>query len=247
MTSESPWNEARVLQLPRAGRFYLRGCNMTRLETFVDAAFAFAVTLLVIAVDSVPLNYAEFVDALLHIPAFIASFFQLIMFWLGHRAWSRRYGLDDSVAVVLSLGLVAGVLVIVYPLRVIFSAGFGHLTEGALPVSFTVNLEEMGSIFAIYGIGFGTLCGVVALLFAHAWRQRDWLCLDETERQMTMAEVRAWCIMTAIGFLAFLIAMTVSGEWVVVAAWIYAVLVIVMPLHSRWEARRRRNRLIPDA
>jgi len=35
--------------LPRLGGFRLRGIGMTRLETFIDAAFAFAITMLVIA------------------------------------------------------------------------------------------------------------------------------------------------------------------------------------------------------
>jgi hypothetical protein len=40
--------------LPRLKGFRLRGIEMTRLETFIDAAFAFAVTMLVIATGQVP-------------------------------------------------------------------------------------------------------------------------------------------------------------------------------------------------
>lgn len=40
--------------LPRRGGFRLRGLEMTRLESFVDATFAFAVSLLVIAGQQVP-------------------------------------------------------------------------------------------------------------------------------------------------------------------------------------------------
>jgi|TARA_B100000809_G_scaffold203015_1_gene203974 uncharacterized membrane protein len=36
-----------------AGRT-MRGENMTRIETFVDAAFAFAFTMLVISIDEIP-------------------------------------------------------------------------------------------------------------------------------------------------------------------------------------------------
>jgi uncharacterized membrane protein len=32
----------------------MRGENMTRIETFVDAAFAFAFTMLVISIDEIP-------------------------------------------------------------------------------------------------------------------------------------------------------------------------------------------------
>jgi hypothetical protein len=35
--------------LPRLKGFRLRGMEMTRLETFIDAAFAFAISMLVIA------------------------------------------------------------------------------------------------------------------------------------------------------------------------------------------------------
>jgi uncharacterized membrane protein len=48
---------------------------MTRLETFTDAAFAFAVTLLVAGGgDSVPMNFGEMTAGLKQIPAFAASF-----------------------------------------------------------------------------------------------------------------------------------------------------------------------------
>ena len=46
--------------LPARKGFRQRGMEMTRLETFTDAAFAFAVTLLVIGgSDSVPTNFDE--------------------------------------------------------------------------------------------------------------------------------------------------------------------------------------------
>ena len=40
--------------LPWLGGFRLRGIAMTRLETFIDAAFAFAITMLVIATQQIP-------------------------------------------------------------------------------------------------------------------------------------------------------------------------------------------------
>ena len=40
--------------LPRLRGFRLRGMQMTRLETFIDAAFAFAITMLVIATQQIP-------------------------------------------------------------------------------------------------------------------------------------------------------------------------------------------------
>ena len=73
---------------------------------------AIAVTLLVISVDDVPSSYEEFVQALKSVPAFVACFLQLVIFWLGHRRWSELYGLDDARSVWLSFMLIMGVLVL---------------------------------------------------------------------------------------------------------------------------------------
>ena len=64
--------------------FVERGHNVTRIEAFVDAAFAFAVTLLVIASNSVPTSFEEMIQALKGVPAFAASFAQIMMFWSAH-------------------------------------------------------------------------------------------------------------------------------------------------------------------
>src|SRR3989441_11854357 len=80
--------------LPRLGGFRLRGMEMTRLETFIDAAFAFAISMLVIAANQVPDNIEELLSAFRHVPAFVASIVVLGIFWRGHWKWSRRYGLE---------------------------------------------------------------------------------------------------------------------------------------------------------
>ena len=48
----------------------------------------------------------------------------MIMFWMGHRTWSRLYGLEDARCLWVSVSLIACVLVFVYPLRVMYSLLF---------------------------------------------------------------------------------------------------------------------------
>ncbi len=55
---------ANLDSLPRLRGFRLRGMEMTRLETFIDAAFAFAISMLVIAANQVPDNIEELLGAL---------------------------------------------------------------------------------------------------------------------------------------------------------------------------------------
>src|SRR5690606_32797830 len=88
-----------------------RGREVTRIEAFVDAAFAFAVTLLVISFDAIPDSAEALVEALKGVPAFAASFALLAMLWWTHADWSRRFGLDDGRSVLLSLLMVFLVLV----------------------------------------------------------------------------------------------------------------------------------------
>ena len=86
--------------------FRERGGQVTRLEAFVDAAFAFAVTLLVISGTDLPADVPALLAAMKQVPAFACSFGLIAMFWYVHNTWSRRYGLDDGMTILLSLALV---------------------------------------------------------------------------------------------------------------------------------------------
>lgn len=81
--------EEKLNNLSLDNDFRMRGLETTRMDTFDDAAFAFAVTMLVISIGNVPDNYKELIEALKGTPAFAMSFAAIIIFWLGHRRWSR--------------------------------------------------------------------------------------------------------------------------------------------------------------
>src|SRR3954467_10958431 len=116
--------------LPRLNGFRLRGLEMTRLETFIDAAFAFAVTMMVIASERVPDDINSLLAAFKNVPAFIASVAVLGIFWRGHWLWSRRYGLEDGVSILISWALLVTILIYIYPLRAIFGSMFYLLSAG---------------------------------------------------------------------------------------------------------------------
>ena len=226
--------------LPVKDGVRMRGMEMTRLETFADAAFAFAVTLLVISVDELPDSFETFREALKGTPAFLASFAQLTMFWLGHRAWSRAYGMEDIVSVWLTMALIGGVLVIVYPLRVIFSSAAAYLSDGWAPGNFDVTLANMAFIFTVYGMIFCMLCGLICLLHVHAWRKRTALGLNATEALGVRDDIEAWGFLAGFGLLAAVIAQSAGGsEWVVLSGWSYALLGVLMPVMVMLQKRRR--------
>jgi hypothetical protein len=178
--------------------FLERGASVTRLEAFVDAAFAFAVTMLVISLDAIPDSIAHMLQALKGVPAFAASFAQIMMFWSAHATWSRRFGLDDRGSTWLSLVLVFLVLVYVYPLKILFGSFFAWISGGWLPqVAEIRTLADLQGMFIMYGLAFGTLSLLMALLNKHALRAAVSPPLSPYELAHTRGEIVRW-IFTAM-------------------------------------------------
>jgi uncharacterized membrane protein len=197
----------------RSDGFRERGAQVTRLEAFVDAAFAFAVTMVVISVGVVPQSVAELNDALLRAPAFAASFALIAMFWYAHNVWSRRYGLDDMVSVLLSLVLVFLVLIYVYPLKMLFGGFFSWISQGFLPAGYRVNsISDIKVMFLIYAVAWSTLGLVVVLLYRHAWRSRARLELDEHEAVQTYAIGWHWWMVPITGLISLVLTISMPDR-----------------------------------
>lgn len=234
----------RLDEFPVKDGFRLRGYDMTRIETFTDAAFAFALTLLVVSLD-IPSSFDELTAALRGIPAFAISAVLLMVFWNGHHVWSRRYGLDDATTVLLSCLLVFIMLVYVYPLRFLaraLTAWMDHVL--GLPITsepFRLGgPAELSQLFIIYGAGFVAMCVAILLLHAHAWRLRDELRLNELERHDTRADMGAWSILAATGILSIGLGIVFGSSAPALPGWAYMILPVVMPLYSARVNRRRK-------
>lgn len=225
--------------LPAVNGFRHRGESMTRLETFTDAAFAFAVTLLVISIDEVPTTFGELIAAFKGAPAFAASFMQLMVFWIAHRRWSRRFGLNDGTSTVLSFALVFLILVFVYPLKIIFAGFFSFVSGGWLSSGFRLeSYQELAMLFVIYGAGFIGLSLTIVLLNAHALGLREQLYLDDREVFLTRTEIHAWMILGSAGVASILLALTMPNRLLALAGFVYCLLGIVMPMYGRSVGRR---------
>jgi len=174
----------------------------TRLEGFVDASFAFAVTLVVISLGHVPGTVDEMLRALHGVPTFAACFLLLSRVWLSHRNWSRYYDLEDSTGITLSLALVFVVLVYVYPLRILFAEMFiglsrGMLSDGSVGVLKTV--DELRGAYTVFGLGLVALSSIFAQLYRHALRRADAIGLSEAERLYTRMRIAGWYDQIVLG------------------------------------------------
>jgi uncharacterized membrane protein len=186
----------------------IRRHQPTRLEGFVDASFAFAVTLLVISIGHVPASVPEMLHALRGLPAFAASFLLIARIWLAHRDWSRHYDIENSASIRLSLLLVFVVLIFVYPLRLLFSLFFAWISHGYLVDQELVlrSSQELRMAFEVYGIGFGSIAALMALLYRHALRASDAIGLSLRERLATRMHVAVWIALIAIAAFSVLCA-----------------------------------------
>ena len=110
-----------------------RGGDVSRLESFTDAVFAIAITLLVVSHD-VPKNFYEFKSVLWGFIGFGITFMILVFIWFANFKFHRRYGLEDGITISLNSLFIFLVLFFIYPLkflaqvlinRGILSQGFG--------------------------------------------------------------------------------------------------------------------------
>ncbi|HMM66698.1 MAG TPA: TMEM175 family protein [Dokdonella sp.] len=180
-----------------------RGAEVTRAEAFFDAAFAFAITLMVISIDAIPDTAEKLVDALKSVPAFAASFMLIVLFWRGHADWSRRFGMNDRYSQRLSLLLVFIVLVFIYPLRMVFSSFFPFVTGGWLPAQIHLEtVSDVRAMFIVFAVGFGSMGASMCLLYRHAWSRRDDLGLDAVERLQTRYAALRWALIPVVSVLS---------------------------------------------
>src|SRR5712672_2243179 len=176
--------------LPRLRGFRLRGMEMTRLETFIDAAFAFAISMLVIAAQQIPDNIQALLAAFKNVPTFVCSIAVLGIFWRGHWLWSRRYGLEEGVSIFISWSMIVTMLIYIYPLKAIFSSMWFLLSGGRVGHVLGAHSEsQLRALFAIFALGFTAIALEMVLLNLRAWQLREPLMLNARERALTLNEI----------------------------------------------------------
>jgi uncharacterized membrane protein len=214
---------------------------MTRLETFTDAAFAFAVTMLVVGGgDNIPNNFDEMVAAMKQVPAFAASFANILLFWYAHHVWSRRFGLDDVGSALWSFALVFVVLVYIYPLKALYSGAFHSFSGGYLESYFKfTSIDDLRTMFIIFGSAYIAMSAVIVMLNRHALSKSEDLDLNELELYETRSTLRHWVINMIVPAVSIGMALSLPDRWLGLAGFVYGVFGIVLPWHS---IRRHRGR-----
>ncbi len=244
IVSEMQWTQAELAALPIEKGFRMRGLETTRLDTLVDAAFAFVLSMLVISQGKIPGNFSELVIGIKTIPALAMSFLVLMLFWLSHREWSRRFAIESKTSIILSMSLVFSLLIYVYPLRILFELMFNGLSDGYFPRSFNINTENgFRGFFAFYAVGYLIMCTLTTCLQYSALKRAKFLGLNRFEYFITRAAFLRWSCSAVVAVVSICISIFAPINYVPLAGYIFFVVFLVQATEVSF-ARKYRKRYL---
>jgi len=197
--------------------------EVSRLEAFSDAVFAFSATLLVVSLE-VPDTFSALLTELEGFAAFALSFTALVFIWTIHNAFFRRYGLSDKLTVLLNSCLLFVVLFYVYPLKFV-AEGIATFTLGIGGNQVLIkSAGEQALLFVLYSGGFVAVFTCVSMMYHHAWKKRDKLGLSIAETFEARFYFRHYLIFVLVGTLSIVAAWLKIGLQSGFPGWIYMLL-----------------------
>jgi hypothetical protein len=206
------------------------GSNVSRLEGFSDAVFGFALTLLVVRLET-PRTSAELMELVRGTMPFAVMFAMVCWIWWEHHTYFRHYGVLNAWTAFLNSVLLFVVVFYVYPLKFLTMALLGPLFGAPdIPSGTGGRL-----VLLIYGAGVVLVFGCFVLLYRHAARTGSVWRKSPADDLMFGYRQTKHAISMGIGALSVAIA-AVSPEGVVtgIAGFVY---VLMGPLHT-WNGFR---------
>jgi uncharacterized membrane protein len=214
--------------------------EVSRVEGFSDAVFAFAITLLVVSLE-VPKTFSELLQVMRGFPAFAVSFALLFQIWWRHYLFFRNYDLEDAHTISLTGVLLFVVLFFVYPLKFLWSLVFAPL-QGRAITGDVIAVGQMPILFGVYGAGVVATFGILAAMYSHAYRCRGDLDLTPVEIVNTRIEIYRNAALSGIGLLSILVAVVmrrIAPQLIGIAGLVYFAIGL-----SEWGLGEYRGRLI---
>ena len=194
--------------MARASRSEHYRREVSRVEGFSDAVFAFAITLLVVSLE-VPKTFEELMAAIRAFPAFAVCFAMLFQVWWRHYRFFRRYDLEDGPVIAMTGLLLFVVLFYVYPLKFLWSMFFAQF-DPRLVRGDAIRIDQFPALFEIYGLGVAAIFGILAAMYGHAYRHRGDLDLSPLEVVDTRIDVYRNLAIGGIGLVSVVTAAVLS-------------------------------------
>jgi uncharacterized membrane protein len=229
--------------------FRWRSHEITRIEGFSEAVFAFAVTLLVVSLE-VPRTFDELAGAMHAFVAFALGSALLFVIWYNQYRFFRRYGLQDGTTIVLNGALLFVVLFFVYPLKFLFAYLVRAFAGESLLVAVQggvlepmIRQEQTATLMLYYGAGYVAVFGIFLLLYVHVYRRRGELELAALEAFDTRAGVRENAVNVVIGLLSVTVILLTGRRGAALAGWTDTLIAPAMALHGGISGRFRKRHL----
>lgn len=198
--------------------------NISRIEAFSDAVFAFAATLLVVSVGTDVNNSVLNIDWKVFI-SFGVSFFVLIGLWSLHYNFFRRTNYMDNWIIAINSILLFVVLYYVFPLKSLINTWTGGIG---------ISMEDFSSLFQLYSLGFFLIFLCLALMYYRAYSKTKKL-----ENSMSLLfYFKHFCIYVIVALISMILAKLKIGLRIVLPGTIYALLGPLCYLHGLYFAKK---------
>ena len=200
--------------------------DVSRLEGFSDAVFGFALTLLVVSLET-PKTFADLTAQMAGFVPFALMFAMVCWIWYEHNLFFRRYGLQDALTVFLNAILLFVVLFYVYPLRFLTTALVGGQIMGD-PKAPDITQADGWLLMLLYSIGVVLIFSTFLLLHWRAWSLRGAIGLTEVEELQLKYRARSHGISAGIGVLSLILVFAVPHQ----SMWAGIIYSLMGPLHA---------------
>ncbi|MEQ9229512.1 MAG: TMEM175 family protein [Cyclobacteriaceae bacterium] len=230
--------------------FRYRGLNQTRVETFSDAVFALAITLVVLS-STVPETFEELRSSMSDVLPFFLCVVLVVVIWMQHYQFFLKYGLQNTRTIVYNTFLLFLVLVYVYPLKFLmkflvsfyYSLITGQLSTFNETYSGQIQEGDMRILMMIYGLGAAFIFFTLTMLYRHAYRKKAELELNEYELFETKSAIGTNILLGSIPFFSFLVA-AIGGAGqltYIISGFSYMLYPIVMPIYGSIVRKRQKK------
>jgi uncharacterized membrane protein len=205
--------------------------EVTRLEAFSDAVFGFALTLLVVSLET-PKDFQALAGMMRNFLPFALTFAMVMWIWYEHNLFFRRYGLQDALTVFLNAILLFVVLFYVYPLRFLTEALINGLLFQRTDAP-AITRQDSTLLMALYSTGVLLVFVSFLLLYWRAWRLREPIGLDGKERLQLIYRARSHSISAGLAVVSLLILAVLPNQ----SIWAGLIYSSMGPLHA-WNGYR---------
>jgi uncharacterized membrane protein len=192
----------------RSAVFKWRSHEPSRLETFSDAVFAFAVTLIIVSLE-VPRTFDELFEVFKGFWSFAACFAILFLIWNSQNIFFRRYGLNNAYITFLNATLLFVVLMYVYPLKFLFVAVFsgGTYTDHGRIIAMITD-QQAPILMYVYHTGYMTIYLLFFLMYLHAKTKAKEIELSPAELFETDTFIMLNFINACLGLIGIILVLT---------------------------------------